>query len=166
MFLVAFGLFLSETKDNWEWFFRQLSRAIGHVAPLAICTDAGKGLENAVKIVFPHADQRECHAHLMLNLSKHFSGTVCQYMCLAGRSYSPRSFRYIMDRIIGECPSVEEHLRVYHCLLWMMTGFDSDIKCDYINNNLVESFNSQIKDTKDLPLHMLMETIRGMRLFK
>jgi hypothetical protein len=48
----------------------------------------------------------------------------------------------------------------------MMTGFDSDIKCDYINNNLVESFNSRIKDTKELPLHMLMETIRGMRLFK
>ena len=29
MFLVAYGVFGSETKDNWEWFMKMLHKAIG-----------------------------------------------------------------------------------------------------------------------------------------
>jgi len=59
MFPVAFGLFESESEANWEWFLRQLCRAIGPVTPLAICIDACKGLTNAVLTVFPQAERRE-----------------------------------------------------------------------------------------------------------
>jgi transposase-like protein len=38
----------------------QLKKAIGDLPLLAVCTDACKGLENAVKLVFPQADQRFC----------------------------------------------------------------------------------------------------------
>jgi hypothetical protein len=55
MFPVAFGLFQLESKENREWFMRQLHRSIGDVSPLAISTDACKGLANAVQTVFPHA---------------------------------------------------------------------------------------------------------------
>jgi hypothetical protein len=37
-----------------------LRRAIGNLPLLAVSTDAYDGLENAVKDVFPHAEQREC----------------------------------------------------------------------------------------------------------
>jgi len=50
---VAFGLFDSETKEIWVWFMEQLRKAIGPMDKLAICTDACKGLESAVKAVFP-----------------------------------------------------------------------------------------------------------------
>ena len=53
MFPVAFGLFDSETKENWVWFMEQLRKAIGPMDKLAIYTDAYKGLESAVKAVFP-----------------------------------------------------------------------------------------------------------------
>jgi transposase-like protein len=43
---------------------------------LAICTDACKGLELAVKIVFSQAEMRECFRHLMENMKKHFTGDV------------------------------------------------------------------------------------------
>jgi hypothetical protein len=56
MFPVAFGMFQSETEENWEWFMRQMHRSIGDVSPLAISTDACKGLANAVQTVFPHAE--------------------------------------------------------------------------------------------------------------
>jgi hypothetical protein len=59
MFPVPFGLFQSESEENWEWFMRQLHRSIGDVSPLAISTDACKGLANVVWTVFPHAKQRE-----------------------------------------------------------------------------------------------------------
>jgi hypothetical protein len=50
----------------------------------------------------------------------------------------------------------------------MRSAFNPAMKCDYINNNLAETVNYWVKDSKDLPVHMLMDTIRGMlmRLIK
>ena len=74
MFPVAIGMFQSETEASWTWFMMQLKRALGSVSPLAIHTDACKGLENAVKFVFPHAEQRDCFGHMWMNLIKKFRG--------------------------------------------------------------------------------------------
>jgi hypothetical protein len=43
-----------------------------------------------------------------------------------------------------------------------MSAFDPAIKCDYVTNNLVESFNNWIKDWKDLPVVELADKIREM----
>ena len=59
MYPVAYGFIASETTVNWTWFMEQLKKAIGDPPVLAICSDACKGLENAVKNVFPNAEQRE-----------------------------------------------------------------------------------------------------------
>jgi len=56
LYPIAFGFFDSETKDNWTWFIEQLGKALGPMNHLAICTDACKGLEVAVKKVFPGAE--------------------------------------------------------------------------------------------------------------
>lgn len=56
MFPVAYGFIESESSDNWAWFMNQVKKAIGDPPVLAVCTDACKGLENAVKKVFPQAE--------------------------------------------------------------------------------------------------------------
>ena len=38
----------------------QLSKAIGSMDKLVVCTDACKGLEATVAKVFPNSEQREC----------------------------------------------------------------------------------------------------------
>jgi transposase-like protein len=70
MFPVAIGLFQSETEAAWTWFMMHLKRCLGPVSPLSIHIDACEGLENAVKIVFPHAEQRDCLGHMWMNLIK------------------------------------------------------------------------------------------------
>ena len=87
MFPVAIGLFQSETEVSWTWFMYQLKRCLGPVSPLAIHTDACKGLENAVKSVFPHAEQRECFGHMWMNLIKKFRGDEFGRMWPAARAY-------------------------------------------------------------------------------
>jgi hypothetical protein len=67
---IAIGIFQSETKASLTWFMMQLKSCLGPVSPLAIHTDACKGLENAVKVVFPHAEQREFFGHMWMNLIK------------------------------------------------------------------------------------------------
>ena len=74
MYPLAYGFIDGETTDNWTWFMRQLHKAIGHLPVLAICSDACKGLENAVKEVFPQAEKRECFRHLMKNFTRRFGG--------------------------------------------------------------------------------------------
>jgi transposase-like protein len=77
---------------------RQIRRSICDVSPLAISTDACKGLTNTVKIIFSHDIQRECHAHLMLNLYRHYSGNVYRYMWTAARTYKPKSYNFLWIR--------------------------------------------------------------------
>jgi transposase-like protein len=60
IYLVAYGFIASETTDNWTWFMEQLKKALGDPPLLDVCSDAYKGLENAVKNVFPNAELREC----------------------------------------------------------------------------------------------------------
>ncbi|XP_040242864.2 uncharacterized protein [Aegilops tauschii subsp. strangulata] len=162
MYPVAFAFIDGETDENWTWFMSQLNKALGSVSPLAICTNACKGLENAVQKIFPHADQRECFRHLMANFSKKFQGDVFGRMWPAARAYRPQVFNYHMNKILAEAPDVHEYLSRYHSLKWMRCMFDPSIKCDYINNNLAESFNGWIKDYKDLPPDELADTLREL----
>jgi hypothetical protein len=39
-------------------------------------------------------------------------------------------------------------------------GFNPDIKCDFITNNLAETFNSWIREIKDLPIVQLVDKLR------
>jgi hypothetical protein len=50
-----------------------LRKAIGDLPMLAVSSDACKGLENAMKVVFPRCEQRECFRHLMENYVKRHS---------------------------------------------------------------------------------------------
>ena len=77
MFLVAYGVFGSETKNNWEWFMKMLHKAIGSPPGLVISTDAGKGIDKAVTKVFTNGvEHRECMRHLVKNFQKRFRGEV------------------------------------------------------------------------------------------
>jgi len=142
MYPLAFGFIDGETIDNWTWFMTQLHKAIGNLPLLAICTDACKGLEKAVKDVFPNAEHRECFRHLMQNFIKRFGGDIFSKMYPAARTYRPEVFQYFFHEIVTACPEVLEWLHNHHKLLWMRSAFNQEIKCDYVTNNLVESFNN------------------------
>ena len=162
MFPIAFGFFQSETKENWIWFMEQLAKALGPVEHLAICTDACKGLEAAVKQVFPRVEQRECFRHLMENMEKRFCGSTYagQYMWPAARAYSEEKFDRLMAKATTGRSDIWPWLNEHHKLKWARSKFSEEIKCDYINNNLAESWNSWIKEFKDLPLDSLADAIR------
>ena len=162
MYPVAFGFIQVENTENWTWFMLQLKKAIGNIPILAVCSDACKGLENAVVEVFPQAEQRECFRHLMQNFMKKFHGEACEHMWPAARAYKYDIFYHHFQKVISASPQVHGYLTKYHSLLWMRYKFNPAIKCDYINNNLAESFNSWIKDIKDLPVDELADKLRVM----
>jgi hypothetical protein len=159
MFSVAFGFFEYETYESWSWFLQQLQKAIGESSLLAIHTDACQGLTAAVKDVFPHAERRECFRHLIQNYIKNFTGK--KHMYPAAWAYRKYVYEHHKVNVVG-IDGVAAWLKSHHSLLWYRSGFNPDIKCDYITNNIVEVFNNWIKDIKDLPVCELADKMRVM----
>jgi hypothetical protein len=54
----------------------------------------------------------------------------------------------------------------YHSRLWYRCAFLEKSKCDYLTNNVSESFNAQIKKSKGLLLHELLDSIRELIMEK
>jgi hypothetical protein len=145
MYQVAFIFFCSETLDNWTWFMENLRKAIGGPPLLAISSDACKGLENDVKVVFPHVEQRGCFHHLMENYMKNYA--CDEHMYPAARPYRKVVHEH-HKAIVRSNSEVRYWLDTYHSLLWYRSGFNPAIKCDYVTNNMAESFKNWIKDIK------------------
>jgi transposase-like protein len=102
MYLVAFGFIDSETQENWTWFMDNLRKAIGDPPLLAVSSDACKGLENVLKVVFPHIEQGDCLIHLMENCVKRYVGAENMYPAArAYRKVSMNITRHKLDATRG-----------------------------------------------------------------
>ena len=128
---MAYGFIESENGDNWAWFMNQVKKAIGDPQVLAVCTDACKGLENAVKKVFPQAEQRECFRHMWHNFQKYFHGDVFGRLWPAARAYRPEEYQHHMKKVFAASEKVYPYLRDHHNLLWMRCMFNPAIKRSY-----------------------------------
>ncbi|WVZ74472.1 hypothetical protein U9M48_022651 [Paspalum notatum var. saurae] len=147
LFNVAFAVFDSETENNWKWFMGQLRMAIGAPTGLVICTDACKGLEIAVGAYYT-------------------CDVFTEHLYLAARSYTDGLFNWHMKKIYEFAPDALDYLDTYHNRIWYRCAFSKKSKCDYLTNNVSESFNSQIKKLKGLLLHELVDGIREMIMEK
>ena len=145
----------------------QLRRAVGSPQGLVICTDACKGLENAVGAVFHEAEYRECMRYLYANFMKHYTGDVfTSHLYPAARSYTEELFRWHMKKIYDFTPDAIEYLQTHHNQIWYRCGSSEDSKCDYLTNNVSESFISQVKHMKGLLIHELVDGIREIVMEK
>ena len=163
LYHVAYGVFDSETEDNWKWFMQQLHRAVGSPTGLGICIDDCKGLEKVVGAVFPEVEYRECMRHMYSNFMKQYQGDVfTDHLYPAARSYTEGLFRWHMQKIADFAPDAIDFLQQHHNLIWYRCGFSELSKCDYLTNNVSESFNAQIKKLKGLLLHELVDGIREL----
>jgi hypothetical protein len=97
LYPVCFGVFDSETNENWIWFLSHLRVAIGSPRGLAICTDAGQAVMAGVGEVFPGAEHRECMFHLVTNFKKRyherFLMTICGQLLTHGTYICLRKIR-------------------------------------------------------------------------
>lgn len=112
---------------------------MGDLPSLALCSDACKGLKNATHSVFRFAEKRECFRHLMQNYIKQFGGS--EYMYPAARAYRREVFDHYFTSI-QEIPKVSTCLHEHHDSLWYRSGFNTNVKCDYVTNNMAKVLNN------------------------
>jgi hypothetical protein len=93
----------------------QLKKAIGDPPLLVVCSDACKGLENAMKNVFSNAEQRECFYHFVRNFQKRFRGFGQIYP--ATRAHREEIFYDNLAKMVSESAQALQWLRTNHKLL-------------------------------------------------
>jgi transposase-like protein len=140
---------------------------VGDPPGLVIYSDACKGLEKAMGAVFQQAENRECMRHLYQNFMKHYSGDVfTDHLYHAARSYTYGMFKWHMKKITEFAPDAIEYLHQHHSRIWYRSAFSKLSKCDYLTNNVSESFNAQIRKLKGLHLHELVYRLRELIIEK
>jgi len=71
-----------------------------------------------------------------------------------------------MKKIFEFASAAIDYLQKHHPRIWYRCGFSEESKCDYLTNNVSESFNAHIKDFKGLHIHELVDRIREMIMEK
>lgn len=132
-----------------------------------MCSDACKGLDNAVGTVFSQAENRECMRHMYQNFIKHFSSDVfTDHLYPAARSYTEGLFKWHMKKIYEFAPPAIDYLQDHYSRIWYMCGFSEASKYDYLTNNVSESFNAQVRHFKRLHIHELVDRLRELIMEK
>ncbi|KAK1305905.1 hypothetical protein QJS10_CPA10g01385 [Acorus calamus] len=89
LFVVAFAIVEGENGNSWFWFLNCLHEAIGAVQELVFMSDRGKGIDDAVKQVFPNAEHRACVRHLYKNFKRKYPGEFLERLVWsAARSFT------------------------------------------------------------------------------
>jgi hypothetical protein len=167
LFPVAYGVLEMESEESWVWFLKNLRNIIGQPPGLAIHTDACKGLETVVGVVFPGVEHRECMRHLATNFTKKFRGKVYdENLWLASYTCSLRKHEHHLRVLYAENSTVREYMEAHHGKVWSRSKFNEICKVDYVTNNLAECFNSKIKSVKGLMLWQAFDKIRQMIMIK
>ncbi|WVZ88391.1 hypothetical protein U9M48_034918 [Paspalum notatum var. saurae] len=168
LFPVAYGVFESESAENWQWFFEQLQRAIGSPPGLVISTDAGKGIDSAVTSVFSNGvEHRECMRHLVKNFQKRYRGSVFKkHLWPACRAYSKQHYEYHYNIMKKASPNAIKWIEDSHKHLWNRWKFSPLCKCNYVTNNIAKTFNSWVRNEKSQGVIQLMDRIRQMIMQK
>ncbi|GJT09927.1 hypothetical protein Tco_0856969 [Tanacetum coccineum] len=120
-----------------------------------------KGLEVAISEVYPNVEHRECIRHLYSNFKKKFRGDIFNFKLWgAARTYCDREYERILNDInVVVNGEAIRYLNDNHKKIWSRSKFGTISKCDYITNNISESFNSWIGELRYQPVINLLDAI-------
>nr|CAD1817297.1 unnamed protein product [Ananas comosus var. bracteatus] len=167
IFLVAFGVVESENSNSWEWFLHGLKAAIGESEGLVFSSDRQKGLDEAVQVVYPRVEYKECMRHLYGNFKTKFRGDCYRdNLWAAAKAYTPYVYETSIAKMYEANLMAIEYLRQNHSYLWSRSKFETIAKCDYLTNNISESFNAWISNDRYRPLIDMLDTIRQKIMLK
>ncbi|XP_072064238.1 uncharacterized protein [Arachis hypogaea] len=163
MLPIAYAVVEAETKDTWKWFLRLLIDDFGVdiIGKTTFMSDQQKGLLPAFDEVIPGVDHRFCVRHLYSNFRKKFSGLhLKQLMWRSAKATHWKEWEKEMQIIRTINVDAHRHLNAIPPRFWSRSRFNFHPKCDTIVNNMCESFNGAIVESREKPIVTILEDIR------
>ncbi|XP_028084377.1 uncharacterized protein LOC114285536 [Camellia sinensis] len=136
LFPLSYAVVDSENTSNWSWFLHHLAQVVHGDRPLTFVSDRNLGLLEAMPTVFPNAEHAFCLQHLQRNLRDR----VEQFQ-KTGRSVA------------------SEFLANAHPQHWA-NAFFRGRRYGEMCSNATESFNSWVREARNLPITRMVDSIR------
>ncbi|KAK9288850.1 hypothetical protein L1049_017316 [Liquidambar formosana] len=161
MFPIAFAVVEGETKESWAWFFKLLLEDIGIEQRWTFMSDQQKGLIPALHELLPNVEYRFCWRHLYGNICKKFKGKQLKdEMCEAAKATTVPDWKKHMNKISVINPDAHKLIEKNDPATWTRSAFSTFSQCNQLLNNMSESFNAYILESRDKPVITMAELIR------
>ncbi|KAK8701891.1 hypothetical protein V6N13_020269 [Hibiscus sabdariffa] len=163
IFLIAWAYVEVENRESWAWFLNHLKDDLNlaNGDNLTLLSDMQKGLLEEVSMCLPHVEHRYCARHMYANWKKDHKGGDLQLLfwncCKA--TIQPL-FQKHANRIGKLKPKAYAYLMVRDPSHWSKAFFSTRSKCDAIDNNFSEAFNSAIIGARFKSIISMFEDIR------
>ncbi|XP_058747066.1 uncharacterized protein LOC131620058 [Vicia villosa] len=161
MLPIAYAVVESENKESWTWFLEFLIADLGGATECLTYTfilDQQKGLLPAMDELLPNVEQRFCVRHLYNNFRKRFPGKLLkEVIWKAAKSTYAQAWETEMKRMRLANQEAYLHMMNTPPRFCSRSYFRTTNKCDVVLNNMSESFNNVILDSRGKPLVIMLE---------
>ncbi|XP_040372479.1 uncharacterized protein LOC112192744 [Rosa chinensis] len=161
---IAWAIVESECRDSWTWFLELLrvDLQIYHSVHYAFISDKQKGLEQAIKDLFPFSEHRHCVRHLHNNFKGDgFGGLeLKQKLWAVARACTMRQYEHAMEELKKSSVGAWGWCMDRPAKHWSKSHFKDTFKCDILLNNHSESFNKSLLQARKKPILGCLEDIR------
>ncbi|XP_019239985.1 PREDICTED: uncharacterized protein LOC109219977 [Nicotiana attenuata] len=162
MFPIAWAVVDQETKHSWTWFIQYLAvdLELGDETNLIVMLDSQKGLVPAIEDCLPMAEHRMCARHIWSNWAKKWKGEErrMQFWRCSKSSFVVQ-FKDELARLSMLGRNICEDALDYNKEVWVRAYFSDMSKCDVVENNMYETFNSWIVGPRHKSIISILEEI-------
>ncbi|XP_010678146.1 uncharacterized protein LOC104893709 [Beta vulgaris subsp. vulgaris] len=142
IFPIAYAIVSVEDTQKWSFFFWHLYNLVKDSGRTdwTIISDRQKGVDIALKDVWPSANRRYCCRHLSRNFKRVFPVPLMYILFWrAANATNPYTFKKAMERLRkeGKTPVMKWFAEIGKQNKWTKHKFDSSICCDSNTSNLL-----------------------------
>ncbi|XP_022007672.1 uncharacterized protein LOC110906924 [Helianthus annuus] len=164
MFPLALAAVEGEKNESWEWFMDELRQFLGvndDGESWTFIPDQQKGLLNAVAMVWPKAEHRNCERHIYANWHKTYKDEeLKELFWKSTRAYCEADYLQAIEEMRGINPDAVEALLKQNPNWFNRCYLNTHTKCDVIVNNMAETFNGFIINARSQHIIHMLEDIR------
>ncbi|KAK9048569.1 hypothetical protein SSX86_032465 [Deinandra increscens subsp. villosa] len=164
MYPVAWAVVEGENNDSWGWFMNELYKCLDVTEGgkgWTLISDQQKGLLNGVAQYWGNAEHRNCARHIYANWHKKYKGDdLKSVFWKAVRAYSEADYKLAiedMKKISTDAVTdfIKQNPKCF-CRCYLVT----DSKADVVVNNMAETFNGFIIQSRSKHIINMLEDIR------
>ncbi|XP_075086265.1 uncharacterized protein LOC142168977 [Nicotiana tabacum] len=160
IFPIANGVADLENNESYEWYFRELRKAIGIRNDLMFLSNRHKAIANGIADVFPEWYHGICIYHLETNLKqRRVRNTVINLFQSVARVYNQSKFDDFMSQIAAIDKKIFHYLMDEPPRRWARSHCPRR-RYDMLTTNIVELVNNILRHARELPLLIMMDFIQ------
>ncbi|XP_010682934.3 uncharacterized protein LOC104897696 [Beta vulgaris subsp. vulgaris] len=163
MFPICWAVVEAENNEAWKWFLENLKKDLPGFGgeDCTIISDQHKSIMHGVKTIFPDVEHRNCARHIWPSWhKKHRGDGLKEKFWQAVYAYNMADFDLALQEMDVLSTAAVEDFKALKPKTFCRFGFRIHTKCNLVVNNLAETFNGWILESRSKPILGMLEDIR------